>query len=215
MGQLILVRHGQANSGADNEADYDKLSELGHRQASWLGEWIERNEPSFDVVMRGTMRRHLETADGMGFHKATADERLNELDYFALIRDMEITHGVPVPATEQDFADHIPQTLKAWHDREINGTEPFATFEARIRTVLDEAATPGKRVLCVTSGGVIAMALRIALDLDTARLAQVLLPIYNSSVHRFRVLEDGTFLSGFNAIPHLETSEREDARTWV
>lgn len=215
MGQLILVRHGQANSGADNEADYDRLSDLGHRQAQWLGGWMRDNEDGFDVIMRGTMRRHRETAEGLGFAQAEADARLNELDYFALIRDMEITHGVPVPATEQDFADHIPQTLRAWHDREINGAEAFADFEARIKTVLEEAATPGKRVLCVTSGGVIAMALRIALQLDTARLAQVLLPIYNSSLHRFRVLEAGTFLSGFNAIPHLETPERETARTWV
>ena len=30
MGVLLLVRHGQASLGA---ADYDQLSELGHRQA--------------------------------------------------------------------------------------------------------------------------------------------------------------------------------------
>ena len=40
MGTLYLVRHGQASFGA---ADYDNLSELGHRQAVRLGEyWRER-----------------------------------------------------------------------------------------------------------------------------------------------------------------------------
>lgn len=215
MGELILVRHGQANSGATTEEDYDRLSALGHRQAGWLGEWFAAHEPVFDQVYRGTMRRHRETAEGIGAGDAQADERLNELDYFALARDMEITHGMRIPASQQDFADHIPQTLKAWHAQEINGSEPFAAFEARIATVLAEAATPGRRVLCVTSGGVIAMSLRIALGLDMDRLAQVLLPIFNSSVHRFRVVEGGTFLTSFNAVPHLEGHARAEARTWV
>ncbi|WP_224816023.1 histidine phosphatase family protein [Hasllibacter sp. MH4015] len=214
MGELILVRHGQANSGATTEEAYDRLSALGHRQAGWLGDWFAAQEAPFDQVYRGTMRRHRETAEGIGV-EAQADARLNELDYFALARDMEITHGMPIPATQQDFADHIPQTLKAWHAQEIAGAEPFAAFEARIATVLAEAATPGRRVLCVTSGGVIAMSLRIALGLDMDRLAQVLLPIFNSSVHRFRVVEGGTFLTSFNAVPHLEGPERVEARTWV
>ena len=215
MGQLILVRHGQANTGATSEEEYDRLSDLGHQQAQWLGEWMQAHELPMDLVYRGTMRRHRETAEGMGFADAKADARLNELDYFALARDMEITHGLAVPASEQDFAHHIEQTFTAWQAQEVGGSEPFADFEARVKTVLEEAATPGRRVLCVTSGGVIAMSMRLALGLDTARLSHVLLPIFNTSVHRFRVLEDGTFLSGFNAIPHLETPEREAQRTWI
>lgn len=214
MGELILVRHGQANTGATTEEDYDRLSELGHQQAAWLGAWFTAHEASFDAVHMGTMRRHRETAAGIGV-SGVEDARLNELDYFALARDIEITHGIPLPANQQDFALHVPQTLKAWYAEEIQGSEDFATFEKRIGTVLEEAAVPGRRVLCVTSGGVIAMALRIALGLDTDRLAQVLLPIYNSSVHRFRVVEDGTFLTSFNAVPHLDAPERQDARTWV
>jgi broad specificity phosphatase PhoE len=215
MGEIVMVRHGQANSGATSEAEYDRLSPLGHQQAAWLGDWMRRHETPFDHVLSGTMRRHRETAQGMGVTPDKADDRLNELDYFALARDVEITHGLAQPASEQDFASHIPQTFKAWHAAEITGAEPFAGFEARIRTVLVEAAEPGRRVLCVTSGGVIAMALRLALDLDTERLAQVLLPIYNSSIHRFRVLDSGTFLSSFNAIPHLDAPERADSRSWI
>lgn len=215
MGEIIMVRHGQANTGAASEADYDKLSDLGHQQANWLGDWLRQHEAPFDLTLSGTMRRHRETADSAGFPLDQKDNRLNELDYFALARDIEITHGLPMPANQQDFAEHIPQTFAAWHAAEITGNEPFADFESRIRTVLDEAATPGKRVLCFTSGGVIAMALRLALGLDAQRLAQVLLPIYNSSIHRFRVLETGTFLSSFNAIPHLDPTERAEARTWI
>lgn len=215
MGELILVRHGQANTGAQNEAEYDRLSDLGHKQARWLGDWLTVHESGFDLVLAGTMRRHGQTATGAGFPDPVRDARLNELDYFALSRDMDITHGVPQPASEQDFTAHVPQTFKAWHDAEIAGAEPFAAFEGRIRDILAEASTPGKRTLCFTSGGVIAMALRLALDLDPERLAQVLLPIYNSSLHRFRVRQEGTFLSGFNAIPHLDAPDRETSRTFI
>jgi broad specificity phosphatase PhoE len=32
MGEIILVRHGQANSTATDEAGYDRLSDLGRRR---------------------------------------------------------------------------------------------------------------------------------------------------------------------------------------
>ena len=215
MGEIVMVRHGQANSGAETEADYDRLSELGHVQARWLGDWLEAHEPPFDRAIRGTMRRHRETAEGLGHAGAEADARLNELDYFALARDRMVHHGVAPPARPEDFVTHLPETFAAWERAEIAGTEPFAEFEARIGTVLAEAAEPGKRLLCVTSGGVIAMALRLSLGLDIARLAQVLLPIHNASLHRFQVRDSGIFLSGFNAIPHLDGADRAHARTFL
>lgn len=215
MGEIVLVRHGQANSGATTEEEYDRLSDLGRQQAAWLGDWFRAHEEPFDLVLSGSMRRHIQTGEAMGFVPERQDTRLNELDYFALARDLEITHGVPQPTTEQDFATHVPQTYVAWHRAEIAGAEPFAAFEARVKAILDEAAEPGRRVLCLTSAGVISMAMRIALGLDAERLAHVLLPIENSSVHRFRVLATGTFLSRFNAIPHLETADRAAARTYV
>jgi len=188
---------------------------LGRQQAAWLGDWMRAHEDPFDLVMSGTMRRHIQTGDGMGYPSQERDARLNEIDYFALARDMEITHGVPQPKSEQDFSTHVTQTYQAWERAEIAGAEPFSAFETRVKEILAEAATPGRRVLCLTSGGVISMALRIALDLDAERLAHILLPIHNSSVHRFRVLPTGTFLSGFNAIPHLDHPDRADARTFI
>jgi len=94
MGQLYLVRHGQANSSATSEADYDRLSDLGHRQAKLLGEWMRAHEDPFDLTLSGTMRRHRETAQGMGYPPDKQDERLNELAYFALVRDMQAEHGI-------------------------------------------------------------------------------------------------------------------------
>ncbi|SMX44369.1 histidine phosphatase family protein [Octadecabacter ascidiaceicola] len=213
MGELFLVRHGQANSGATTEADYDRLSDLGHTQATLLGNWMRTHEAPFDLVLSGTMRRHRETADGMGYPPALFDERLNEMEYFALARDMQVHHDIDPPVTTEDFVTHMPQTLAAWEQATINGVEPFATFESRINDALAEAAKPGKRVLCVTSGGVISMVMRGALGLDTHQMAHILLPIFNSSLHRFRIRPEGTFLSAFNAIPHLDPPELSDHRT--
>lgn len=38
MSELYLVRHAQASFGA---ANYDQLSDLGHRQSRWLGEHLK------------------------------------------------------------------------------------------------------------------------------------------------------------------------------
>lgn len=211
MGEIVLVRHGQANSHATNEADYDRLSALGHEQARWLGAWMRDHEAPFDTILSGTLRRHRETAAAMGV-EARPDARLNEMDYFNLGQALESAHGVPMPEAE-GFAAHVPRVMRAWHAAEIQGEESFAAFEARITEILTGAAERGRRVLCVTSGGVIGMALRHVLDLDPDRLAQVLLPILNTSIHRFRVRPEGMILSQFNAAPHLDRPGRESART--
>ena len=62
MGNLYLVRHGQASFGA---ADYDNLSELGRKQAVRLGEYFRENGHLFDTVFTGTLRRHSQTWAGI------------------------------------------------------------------------------------------------------------------------------------------------------
>ncbi|RVT83278.1 histidine phosphatase family protein [Rhodobacteraceae bacterium CCMM004] len=212
MGEIVLVRHGQANSSAQDEASYDRLSDLGHRQADWLGRWFADRGERFDLVLSGSLRRHRETAAGMGHADAQIDARLNEMDYFNLGRALEDGHGVPFPGPD-DFAAHVPQVMRAWHAAEIRGDETFVEFEARVTGALIDAAEEGRRVLCVTSGGVIGMALRHILGLDPERMAHVLLPIRNSSVHRLLVRGEQMLLAEFNGTPHLDAHDRAHART--
>jgi len=214
MGEIILVRHGQANSAATDEESYDLLSPLGHQQGAWLGAHLRDAGERFDRVFTGTLRRHRETLQAMGElgPVAAPDPRLDEMDYFTLGRALEEARGVPMPGPDA-FAAHIEQVMQAWHEAAIMGRETFSEFELRVTDMLHEAAEPGRRVLCVTSGGVIGMVVRSLLGLDPRRLAQVLLPIYNSSVHRLHVTDHGTILAGFNAIPHLDPPDRAHART--
>ena len=48
MAELFLVRHAQAAFGTD---DYDRLTELGHRQARWLGTYFRERDLHFDRVV--------------------------------------------------------------------------------------------------------------------------------------------------------------------
>ncbi len=212
MGEIILVRHGQANSAATDEESYDRLSDLGHQQSRWLGDYLSDRERPFDKVIAGSLRRHKETAAGIGYAAPQIDPRLNEMDYFNLGQALEDVHGVPFPGPDE-FAAHVPQVMEAWHRAEIMGVETFASFEERVTGVLQEAAKPGARVLCVTSGGVIGMIIRHLLNLDPTRMAHVLLPILNSSLHRVHVTPQGPILAGFNAVPHLDRPDRAHAVT--
>jgi hypothetical protein len=57
------------------------------------------------------------------------------------------------------------------------------------------------------------MMVRHILDLDPVRMAHLLVPIRNASIHRVAVLPEGRILAGFNATPHLDAPDRRHART--
>ena len=214
MGDIVLVRHGQANSDATTEADYDRLSDLGHQQAAWVGTWMREHAYSFDHILSGTLRRHRETVAGMEII-AEEDARLNEIEYYTLSQSLLDVKGEPLPSHDT-YSDHMPKVFEAWAAAEIECAETYENFETRIRDLLAEAAQPGRRVLCVTSGGVIGMVLRHLLNLDLRAMSDVMLPIWNTSIHRLRVgLDARPVLAGYNAIPHLEHPDRAHARTFV
>ncbi len=213
MGEITLVRHGQANSAATNEIDYDKLSDLGHQQAKWLGEWIHEHDGPFDEVFSGSLRRQKETAADMGFENVTVDERLNEIAYYDLTDEMAAHNPEIARSSPEDFVTHFPATLSAWRDGHIKGTETYQAFTDRVQDMMDLAAQPGRRILCVTSGGIIAQSVSRILGLDIPQMARIALPILNTSVHRIHVTDHGPLVSAFNGSPHLDHADRLTART--
>ena len=62
MADLIVIRRGQASSGAQN---YDFLSELGHRQAVALGQRLAALEIVPVGFVTGDMRRQCYTMEGL------------------------------------------------------------------------------------------------------------------------------------------------------
>ncbi len=214
MTHITLVRHGQANTEARDEASYDQLSALGHQQARWLGEYLTNSGAHHPRVYSGTLTRHQETASAMGLGEVVQDPRLNEMEYFTLAQAMEAQHGLPIPEEREGFVDHLPKVFRAWADNKIdNPPESWRDFERRTQSVLADIAAGEGPALVVTSGGFISMAIRQAMGLDTDAMARAALSIMNTSMHRLFPI--GGHLSPvlFNAVPHLDSSDRHYAQT--
>jgi len=216
MTEIILVRHGQANSHATDEAGYDRLSALGVQQAEWLGGHLRATNPHFDHVVTGTLNRQRGTAEAMGYAGFESDARLDELSYFALAQAVEAQHGIPAPKDATEFARYLPQVITHWAEGGLSGLpETFESFTARVGAVLDDLSGAGGRVLVVTSGGVIGMVMSHALHLGIPSLSKVMLQVMNSSLHRVHHVHEMLMVGAFNTTPHLDTPERAHARTFI
>ena len=151
MGQVLLVRHGQASWGA---ADYDVLSPLGERQATATGAFLAGVRP--DAVVHGLMQRQRRTAELMaeaaGWSLApSVDGRWDEMDHLAVLdaqpRDFD---GEPDAHQFQAwFEKATGRWLSGAHDGEY--AESWPEFRDRVLAGLD-ALGDGTTVV-VTSGG--------------------------------------------------------------
>lgn len=214
MSHITLIRHGQANTHARDESSYDRLSPLGHKQAAWLGDHLRGSASHHPRVYCGTLTRHIETAEGMNAGDMVQDARLNELEYFTLAKLMEEQHGVAMPSEREGFIQHLPQIFTAWQNGALEGApETFAAFETRVTDSLNEIAAGRGPALVVTSGGLIAIAMRQVMELNIAATARVALAIMNTSMHRLFPIGDHLSPVLFNAVPHLETPDRHFAQT--
>ncbi|WP_166417274.1 histidine phosphatase family protein [Cochlodiniinecator piscidefendens] len=218
MTEITLVRHGQANSGAKDEKSYDRLSDLGHQQANWLGTYLAA-EHQYDHVVCGTLLRQRQTADGIPFASEKtrkSDDRLNEMSYFSLGEALDQQKGITFPNSVTEFQQHVPKVLDHWINGEIDGPyETYGAFETRIISALLDAAQSGSRVLCVTSTGVITAVVRHILNLSPAQAAKVFLATSHTSLHRITISGEDLHLGQFGSTPHLDTPERAHARTFV
>ena len=216
MAELLLVRHGQANSHATDEASYDQLSALGRAQAGWLGAHMAQTGAQFDQVITGTLNRQADTAREMGFEIARQDTRLNEMNYFAIARALEAQHGHPAPADPAEYATHLPVLMDHWERGHLADVpETFDAFATRTQALVDDICAAGGRSLIVTSGGVIGMIIRHILALENTSLAKVMLQVLNSSCSKITFTHGQLFVATFNATPHLDTPDRAHARTYV
>jgi broad specificity phosphatase PhoE len=217
MSHITLIRHGQANSGATDEASYDQLSPLGHQQAQWLGAHLKNTAQPHHRLYTGTLRRHAETADGMETGLTPIrDARLNELEYFTLANALQAEQGIPIPTEQAEFTKHLPRVFAAWQAGEIAGApETFRNFEDRVSSVIKDIAAGDGPALVVTSGGLISMVMRQHLDLDITKMANLALAIMNTSMHRLYPVGGTWSPVMFNAVPHLEAPDRHHAQTHV
>src|SRR5260221_13585584 len=187
MAELVLVRHGQASFGAE---DYDRLSELGWQQSRWLGEYFRERSIVFDLVLRGSLRRHAETlqgiAEGMGVAlDGGEDPRLNEYDSHALLSAHLKGKPMLQGADRREHFRVLREAMYAWADGTLAGHphEPFAEFRGRVLAALGALrAGKAKRGLVVSSGGPISTILAEVLGMPQRGVVDLNLQTRNTGI---------------------------------
>jgi len=234
MGRLILIRHAQASFLA---ADYDRLSELGEKQARLLGQYWTRRGVTFNRVVLGPRTRHRDTARMVAeLYRSSRTQfpepvEMQEFDEFA--GEAVLRQSVPKLIEEDqairelrnafDAAEGPDEKLKSfqrlfeavigrWVRGEIAvpGVESWSEFNARVQSGLSRLLSdpgPNEPVAVFSSGGPIAVAMQRALNLSAQDTLKTTWMSRNCSYSEFLFSADRFTLSTFNAFPHLDSAE--------
>ena len=226
MHRVTLVRHGQARYG---EVDYDRLSQLGERQARLLGKhWAER-AVLFDRVFVGPRTRHRQTHDAVAAEflkrglKWPAPVESAGLDEYPAFEVM----GVAMPAilekepemrkalessdpavAKRTYFQLFRRITTSWVNGEFEtpGIESWTAFRARVSAALTEMAN-GSDAVAFTSGGPVAACVGHVLDLSALKTMQLSWAVLNGTFSDILVARDRFALGSFNASPHLDDPE--------
>ena len=224
MSTLILIRHGQASFGAH---DYDQLSALGVEQASALGHELAGRGLRFDRVFVGPLRRHDQThaavaeayeTRGLAWPEPIRVPELDEhhgmlvmervLPQLAeqddALREVLRQRHAGESAANQAYLKIFQQVTRRWVRGELHvpDHEAWADFKRRVQAGLEqirEQSGSGSTVAAFTSGGVIAVAVGLALNLDDEQILALSWIVRNASYTEFLFAPGRFGLSVFNA----------------
>jgi broad specificity phosphatase PhoE len=224
MSVIYLIRHGQASFGQEN---YDRLSELGVQQAEFLGGYFSNTGVRFDSVYSGSLERQIDTAKTVlsGLSKSTPPGTLNilsEFDEFTtysaymdeladmITSDPSLAEAAGTMFTDRKaFKEMSAKLLQRW--RSTKSSSPLSAswkeFGQRVNAGLERVRAEngtGKQVAVFTSGGTLAAAMQLVLELSDEQAIGLPRVIRNTSVSTFLYNEARFSLSSFNAVPHLE-----------
>lgn len=234
MGQIYLVRHGQASFGS---ANYDQLSDLGREQARLLGEWFANCQQKFHRVVTGDMERHRQTAHACiaVLPKALrvemdwqTDAGFNEYDHHEVLIRYRPEFDDPAEVrrffAETDKARYVFQEIFAaamarWMSGEHDGDyrEPWSAFRSRCIAALQrliESAGQSQSIAVFTSGGTIATLCQHALALQDKQVATLNWTLVNCAVTKFLYRPGALTLSYLNNYAHLEWLGQPEAITY-
>ena len=234
MGQIYLVRHGQASFGA---ADYDRLSSHGVEQSRMLGAWFASCRQGFGQAVTGSLRRHKQTAEAClaalpGSPPAgewRVDKGFDEYDHTEVLAKHAPQMQDPIAAKDALDGDANPkkafqkifaQAMERWmggrHDADYR--ESWPAFRERCigalrRTV--EQAGASQSVVVFTSGGPIAAICQEVMGFGNRGAAEVNFSLANSSVTKLLYNSKGRIsLSYLNNFAHLEQTGQAECVTY-
>ena len=143
----------------------------------------------------------------MGFEAAPEEHPgFNEYDFHDLL--MARFAGEVPDLVKGDRKTHfraLRETVFEWQDAAFDGAaETYAEFAARVAAARAFACdTEARRVLVVSSGGVIGQLTATALGADKRHMMELNLQIKNTALTRFMFKGPRFSLHEFNATPHF------------
>jgi broad specificity phosphatase PhoE len=223
MSVLLLTRHGQASFG---KRDYDALSGTGHEQSRVLGRALAARGVVPDVIVRGELRRHRETAEGIveGLGVAGAevpievDPGWDEFDFKHVMevhkplyrsRTMMLADYARTPARERRarFQAMFEEATERWTGgvADADYRESFPAFSERVDAAARRAAAlEARTVLVVSSGGPIGLVASHLLAGDASLWATLNRVAVNTGVTKVVRGRGGLTLSTYNEHAHLD-----------
>jgi broad specificity phosphatase PhoE len=219
MPTVLLVRHGQASFGA---ADYDVLSEIGHRQAEIVAASLAERGYRPDRLFSGTLRRQQETAaafTALGALDLEVEPRWDEFDtddVLAHHSDSSLriqSDGAGETLTNRGFQAVLEPALAEWvaHAERSPAAQTWSQFSSAGPAALADLAgrlKPGETAVVVTSGGAIAAAVGGLLGAPNEVFAALNRTIVNAGVTKLTIGSSGTNVVSFNDHSHLELVDR-------
>ncbi len=228
---LTLIRHAQASF---LEEDYDRLSPLGERQASLLGEYWAKTGAGFDSVFCGPRRRHIRTFELAAAACCESGVRLpepvvlQELDEYradevmrvyleplaeryghirSLDEDYRRVKGTPDAARYIELLFRAVTTMWVGGEFDSSKVENWERFCRRVQTGLAQTRNHGAKgasIAVFTSAGPTAVAMQAALNLEAQTTLELSWLVRNSACSTFLFSGDRFSLWSFNEVPHLQ-----------
>ena len=215
MASIYVIRHGQASFGEDN---YDKLSDLGCRQAVVLGEYLRDCGIQFDATYSGDLQRQRKTAELATASQPrpsthTIDARFNEIKNEEQFEDLvprvlEIDPGLRALVdldlhTSKNYQKVLKVIFNYWVSPACadSGIQSWADFSGKVHAALHDiiaAQGSGKTIGLFTSGGTIATIVAHVLGLSSKHVYNFYEPIINCSVTQLFYSGDRISMSYFN-----------------
>jgi broad specificity phosphatase PhoE len=224
MSVAYLIRHGQAGP----RSDYDRLSDLGRKQAASLGRHLASRP--IRLAISGSLRRQRETAEyALSAFEVRpdfiVDPRWDEFDLDAVYREI----GPRLAEIDSNFRLLYREMMQSWNHEDSQyqrshspadamvvtawiqgnipcGIETWLEFNDRVRQALDslvDRVSEGP-VAVFTSATPKAIAISHVTGAPQHETFRLLGSLYNTGISRLHRRAATWELAGQNEVPHLE-----------
>jgi probable phosphoglycerate mutase len=204
MTRFIVIRHGETrwNVEARIQGQGDSaLTEAGIEQARALARRLATEK--FDLLVASDLGRAHDTARHVAAssgHELRLDARLRE-------RSFGVGEGMTYEEIDRAYPDAFSRVREVDPDFVIPGGESRSQFHARVRKAFEGLAAdhPGKTIVVVTHGGVLATLYRHVKGIDLRTPHRI--PITNASYNALAFDAERWTIEAWSDAAHLDGAE--------